>query len=60
MIHYKIFAHTDFMAKIATSDEAPLQSSMSPVLNQNPVGPASAVKISHSLSSDEYDKHDYR
>ena len=59
MIHYKIFAHTDFMAKIARSDEAPLQSTMSPVLNQNSVGSASAVKISHSLISDEYGKHDY-
>ena len=53
MTHCCIFAHADFTAKFATSDETPLQSTSCPVLDHNPVNSLSAADPSGFQSSDE-------
>jgi len=53
MTHCCIFAHADFTARFANSDEAPRQHTSNPVLDHNPVNSLSAADPSGFQSSDD-------
>ena len=53
MTHCHTFAHADFTARFATSDETPLQRTSYPELDQNLADSMNAVNEPRSLTSDK-------